>query len=377
VDQATQHNRRRRRRTCRAVRGRLAWLLCLTLALTSCARGGAGPETSGSPTNTSTPSGDVLRVDGQVVRQALIPDLGQGPVYYLTDQALFTREHGVWTPTGAGNDGRVLLADPRDAERLLRGDHPPCRPLTGAKPRQLLQISDDGGHSWVTLPAGENVRPLAFDPSLPDTIYGSDCALTVSTDAGQTWDHVPLMVGYEVVALEFVGQQLLALGSSPEGKSRLRRIDLSDPLVPVPRETLLELPGGACLAADQDRIVVGGRHGVYVSDDGGATWTSSRNGLETVTDAQEQLPTAAVNAPDSAVAELGILAVALAPGNKRLLFAGTVGGLYISQDGGVSWDRYTEIGEHARVTSIQFALGGADIYVTTQYGIVDVPNPTP
>jgi photosystem II stability/assembly factor-like uncharacterized protein len=352
--------------------------LCLALTLAGCVRGGNGsprPSSSASPTNTSTPSGDALRVDGALVQRVLIPDPAGGPVYYLTDQALYTREHGVWSATGALNDGRAWLVDPRDPERLLRGDHPACRPLTGAKTRDLLQISEDGGLTWVTLPAGENVRPLAFDPSLADTIYGSDCSLTVSTDAGQTWDHLPLMVGFEVVALEFVGQQLLALGVSPEGKARLRRIDLSDPLVPVPRETLLELSGWACLAADQDRIVVGGRHSVHVSDDGGATWTSSRVGLEDVTDAQEDLPTRAANAPDSETSNLGVLSVALDPGGKQLVFAGTAGGLFISQDGGVSWDRYKEVGEHARVTNIQFALGGADLYVTTQYGIVVVPNP--
>jgi photosystem II stability/assembly factor-like uncharacterized protein len=219
------------------------------------------------------------------------------------------------------------------------------------------------------------VRPLAVDPTLPDTIYGSDCGLATSLDGGLTWTHQQIMVGFEIVSVAFVGSQLLALGVSPEGKSRLRRIDLADPLVPVPRETLLELPdfAFACLAAAMDRIVVGGRHSVYVSDDGGLTWSSSRLGLENVTDPRDAPPTPALGGPLRG--EYGVLAVAIDPADKQRIFAGTVRGLFISQDGGTSWDQYNEVNPNHPVTNIQFGPDEADIYVTTSQGVIVVPKP--
>ena len=354
-------------------------LVALSASLLGCRAAGAPSPAAGpvgNPTATETPSGDVLRVDGRPVVQVLIPDASQGPVYLLTKQGLFARNGGMWVSTGTAHDGRRFLAHPANPERLFRGDHPTCAPLQGDAATIPFEISEDGGRTWTTIAAGKNIRPLAIDPNLPDTVYGSDCGLTMSVDGGRTWRRLQLMVGYEVTALSFVGQQMLALGISPEGTSRLRRIDLNDPLIPVPRETLLELSGYASMDARDNRLVVGGRHSVYVSDDGGATWTSSREGLEAVTDPQDAPPTTTAADMTPADSAFGVLAVAVDPGNKQRIFAGTVRGLFVSQDGGVSWDRYDAVPARARVTAIQFARDSADLYVTTDAGVIETPNPT-
>jgi hypothetical protein len=127
------------------------------------------------------------------------------------------------------------------------------------------------------------------------------------------------------------------------------------------------------LDAGRERIVIGGLLGVTVSTDGGENWTTSRNGLEEVTVASEDElpPIAATGRPT----EFGVLVVRLDPLHPQRLFAGTVRGLFISQDAGLTWDAYSAVNLDARVLDIQFAGGGNDIYVTTPNGVLVVPNP--
>jgi hypothetical protein len=306
------------------------------------------------------------------VRAVYIPDPAQGPAYVLTDELLFVRDGGLWKATGARADGRSLLVDPARPERIYRGGHPPCDE-PASSPGIPFEISEDGGLTWRAVPSGQNIRPLAIDPSLPDTLYGSDCALAFSFDGGLTWSRLHLLEGYDITDLAFVGNRLLALGVSSQGRSRLREIDLSDPANPRPGDVLLELGGVACLDADKTRMVVGGRQGVYVSDDGGVSWTSSRQGLEEVTRGDDELPAQLANG--KLTDEWGVFSIEIAPHPKHRILAGSAHGLYISQDDGATWVRYSEVGPAEPISAIQFGLDGADLYVTTSRGVVVVPNP--
>jgi hypothetical protein len=67
--------------------------------------------------------------------------------------------------------------------------------------------------------------------------------------------------------------------------------------------------------------------------------------------------------------------VQIDPLNTERIFAGTVRGLYISQDAGLTWDEYTRVRHDVQVRSIQFAAGGNDIFITTPDGVLSVPNP--
>ncbi len=180
------------------------------------------------------------------------------------------------------------------------------------------------------------------------------------------------MDDFPLVDIAFAGERLLVLGTSRDGVSRLRTVDITDPAKPLLGELLLEIPGHAALDAHEDRIVVGGVQSVHVSDDGGATWSSSRFGLESVTSSSAPLPGRATTADQDAI---GVHVLRIGITDKQRLYAGTSHGLYISQDGGATWVRYDEIALDAVVTDIQFALDGADIFVTTDAGVMSVPNP--
>lgn len=189
-----------------------------------------------------------------------------------------------WTrvSTDTGDDVHIL-ADPTRPDILYRGDHPPCAQGAGG-PSVPFQKSLDGGKTWQTIPGGENIRPMAIDPANIGHLYGEDCAkLAISTDGGQTWSTIQPVAGFDVSSLALVGTQLYGIYTSEGGTSRLVMTDVSNPAQPVTGQPLLQFWGGGVVSASLDRIIVGEPHGVHISSDSGQTWSFSRKGLEQVT----------------------------------------------------------------------------------------------
>lgn len=323
-------------------------------------------------TPTNTPLGDFLMIDGEQVVEAFVPD-PDGPIRYaMTTERLYRRnEQDEWVPTETRADDRHILVDPVRPERLFRGNHPPC---TLENPELItFSKSIDSGNTWRAIPSGDNIRPLTIDPELGDVIYGSDCGLTISTDAGETWREYYHALGYTVVDALAVGERLLVLEVSPSGHGRLREINVTVPEDPEMATRLIEAGLVFDLDADRERIVIGGVAGVIISLDGGETWTTSRAGLETVT----VEPGEAIPPEESELAQqqFGVVTVRLDPEDSDRIFAGTVRGLYISQDAGLTWDVYEAVPFDARIENIQFGGGGNDLYLTTPDGVMVVPNP--
>jgi hypothetical protein len=328
---------------------------------------------SASPSPTLTPAGDRLFIDDEIVRAVFIPDPLRGALYALTDTDLYALVQGRWVPTGAGNDGRKLLVDPSDPDRLLRGDRPVCGAAATGDAAIPLEISEDGGHTWRVIARGRNIRPLLFDDNLPSVVFGSDCGLAISSDGGETWRRVRPMPGYDLSALAVDGERLIVLGTSRDGHSQVRWLDVTDPEAPIVSDPILELPGKATLDARGGRIIVGALDAVHISDDAGLNWATSRIGLEGVTAEATVQPE---RGPGVAEAEkYGIRAIRIEPHNIHRIYAGTPSGLFISQDDGVIWVRYTQVSVEASVIDIQFGLNDADLYITTTDGVVVVPSP--
>jgi hypothetical protein len=361
---------------------RLIPLIIVSLILTGCrasnerfATETAGAISTPQLTPTNTPSGDLLMIDTDPVHAVFIPTVDGPARYALTADWLYRLESNEWVLTETRADNRSILVDPARPQRLFRGNHPPCsleEEASGEIEPTTFSKSTDGGNSWRAVPGGDNILPLVIDPTLGDVIYGSDCGLAISTDAGETWRAYYRSRGHTVIDAVVVGERLLVLEVSLAGRGRLRAINVTVPEDPELDTILLETRNAFSLDASQERIVVAGTEGVELSVDNGSTWTLSRNGLEEVTvesvaelspaEAGEQLP------------KFGVLSVRLDSSHPQRVFAGTVGGLFISQDSGLTWDPYLPVPLDARVLDIQFAAGG-DVYVTTPSGVLIVPNP--
>ena len=327
-------------------------------------------------TPTLTPSGEVLMIDGDPVRGMLIPTVDGPAQYALTDRWLYRRDGDDWSSTGTVPDSRSILVDPARPDRIFRGGHPACSGEADEEPDRepiTFSKSTDGGNTWRAVPGGGDIRPLIIDPALGDVIYGSDCGLAISTDAGESWREYYRSLGHTVIDAGVVGERLLVLEASVTGRGRLRALNVTVPEDPELETILLETGNLFDLDAKVNRIVVAGIGGVTFSVDNGENWTTSRNGLEDVTlESATDLPPEEL---EPSLPAFGVLAVKFDPIHPERIFAGTVRGLFISQDSGITWDPYSRVQLDARVLDIQFAAGGQDVYVTTPDGVVIVPNP--
>lgn len=322
-----------------------------------------------SPTATPPPATGALIINGARADQVVVPTPASDAMYAVTADGLYRRASGQnWTKVSGPISGQ-LLADPTNPDVLYQGDHPPCAKGGESVP---FQKSTDGGKTWQTIAVGQDIRPLNVDPANPSRLYGESCAsLAISTDAGQTWNKVQPVPSFDISALALAGTTLYGIYTSEGGTSWLVPTDISNPAQPVAGDRLLEFWGGGSVAATTERIIVGEPHGVHISTDGGKTWSFSRTGLEKVTLSVDAL-TQPIPQPEISQG-FGIFAVASDPRNTQHIFAGSIRGLYQSQDGGKTWTLMPQVGE-IRVNALTIALNGAALYATTEEGVV-VANP--
>lgn len=158
---------------------------------------------------------------------------------------------------------------------------------------------------------------LAFDPSSADTLYfGHHQGLKVSRDGGETWSDTDL-TGADAMALaipgggdrRYIAGHHVFVVSTDSGKSwQPQRNNLPD----------LDLHGFAASPSDPDRLYAyaAGIGGLFTSGDGGATWEA------------RALP------PGMA---MGMLPLAVAPGDPLHVYAAAGAQVAESRDGGKSW----------------------------------------
>lgn len=248
--------------------------------------------------------------------------------------ALDEKGGAVWA--GSGRDGVVKTVDggetwtagagflSLEVKAILLDPSVPKRLLVGTT-QGGLHLSEDGGATWRLSNEGltnRAVHSLAADPSAPGTfLAGTRKGAFLSTDGGRSWTHV-LKGGCEpeVQHLRYApsdpkrvyahsGRDFCQVARSDDGGRTWR-----DLKAPRDASTLLGHFAFHVDAANADRVLYSDDRHLYLSADGGATWT-----------------TAAGIPPTSRIQ--GIVAGA----GAGELFAATNRGIYRSADGGKSW----------------------------------------
>jgi photosystem II stability/assembly factor-like uncharacterized protein len=271
----------------------------------------------------------------------------------LDDSGPYRQEAGGdrWTALGAGNEKLATTAV------LALTVAPDGATLYAGSGGQGLFASRDAGRTWSAAFPDAYAPDLALDPARPATAVASLRDRLVRTrDGGQTWTIVPVpWARDEVVSLLWLQKPDSRLwAGTGRGRVYLSR-DGGD--------TWLEggdgLPAsGGVLALSRagDRLIAGTWTGVYASGDDGRTWTylspllgfpfanallSTRAGLLLATrgglfrwQPAERAWTAVMADPPPG----GVMALAAAPSDAQVVYAGMVdGGVYRSQDGGAHW----------------------------------------
>ena len=277
--------------------------------------------------------------------------------------ALAATPEGLWhTVPLHGGEIHSLAFSPLD----------PSVALAGSAAGQVY-LSRDAGASWrhagraFPLP-GWVIAALQFDPNRPERVWAAlrgvwgGGAVMSSDDLGKTWDERSVLQGDEIFALALVpgeeGRLLLGtragvLGSSDGGATwrhlstgQSELVEVSSLLVPPHRP---------------QTVIAGTFRRAFRSDDGGATWRGVFEGM--VLDSQVFSLTSVPGSPAEVWASTcgwvyrssdlgehwarfkGGLAERRTPSFQALpggrLLAGTVGGVYVSDDGGTSWHRHT------------------------------------
>ena len=340
---------------------------------------GAPVGTSAAGAVVPTPvAAQALVVDGDTIA-TLVPAPPDASAIYAVGSAGLYRSHDggeSWTLAGPPPPPGRLVVAADDPMLLLAGDRPPCA-LGGDRPLPLSR-SQDGGASWQVVAGMTDVRPLAIW-GRHDLALGATCVdLLLSADAGVTWQAALPRSEFQASAFAPLGGTAasglagLLVGTAELGASRLSRLDLADPARPVLGEPLITFYGAGAPAGRGPLYVVGTINGVWTSIDAGVTWQQSRRGLEEVTlsvdPILEPIPEAELQRG------FGIDAVVIDPDDPNRLFAGTVGGLYESTDGGTTWRQVP--GVEGRVTELVVLPATSSLLAETEGGVVKVTQPS-
>ncbi|HEY0782144.1 MAG TPA: YCF48-related protein, partial [Thermoanaerobaculia bacterium] len=252
---------------------------------------------------------------GQVLSLAVDPSRPQNVFAVTAGGGLFQSTDGAasWQPAGGGLPDRhvaVVTFDFRPPHALYAGGS------------FGLARSDDSGATWqvLPLPAGQGVAVLALDPNAPRTLYaGTGFAVLKSEDGGATWSATGatrfLTAGISALVADsrpgFVYAATRGYGvvrSTDGGRSWARVGGLAGDA-----RALVLQPIATVYAGFAAGDLPNGAVGLYVSHNGGRSWSRLQNGL----------------------GNLGVTSLAFA---RDRLCAGTDGGgVFVSTDGGASW----------------------------------------
>lgn len=188
--------------------------------------------------------------------------------------------------------------------------------------------STNGGQSFGLKNNGlqqQIINAVAIDPITPTTVYAGAQSIYKSVNGGESWTRISDVFGIQA--------------------NFFRKLAI-DPVTPT-------------------TVYVGTDRGVFKTTNGGTTWSSANNGLN---------PVAATSNPN-------ILALAIAPGNPAILFAGVQNGVssaYKTTNGGASWQasgnglRFEINGFNSLLTLTALAISPANpavVYAGSSFGV--------
>lgn len=298
----------------------------------------------------------LLDVNGETA-SAVVKDPATGVARYLVagSELYAPREDGEWQATGQAPERDTLIVDSVAAQVLWAGTGQEC--LRGGGATQPLMRSDDAGATWTETGAPGLVPLVSW--SSAGIVVAYDCSgLQLSRDAGATWtapEELPL--GSQVTAFavasgpdEEDGLVLLAGITGEGGTSELYRITIDGAGTVAVDDPLLTYYGvGSLEATESGAILVGAPQGVLRSDDGGESWITDRDGLESTTLEEDPIEAFPSDLEPGSFGLAALIAI------DRDLFVAGVDGVYHLGNNGDSWQLALALDEPAAALAVNDA----------------------
>ena len=346
-----------------------------------------------------------------VAGQLILAATGYG-VFSSRDGGALWQIHGSGLPFNSRIAGLLTTAN-REGQIWAISDN---RPLDDATAPPLVLRSLDAGRTWTPAARGlPDVVALAWalEPGAPDSLLIATQTYFMRTgDGGLTWRSTPIMPGnHAALAVAPSNPRVIYLGGQPALRSSNRGENWQKMPVILPNQVSQteEVTALAIDPTNPDHIWVGlDGGGVAESQDGGQTWRASglegrsvrwlasqttgilqlyagvaEDGVYRLDHATDQWITAAEGLPGHST----ILALLLDPRQPGLLWATRDGGgVYRSTDSGASWSNVaTRLGDNlAQAAALDFSMvkgdnkasAGALLIGTATAGVWALRTPT-
>jgi photosystem II stability/assembly factor-like uncharacterized protein len=251
---------------------------------------------------------------------------------------------GSWVDIGEGLSVRKGYAQPRVKAFAFDTRK---QGIVYAADHEGVFRSTDGGLSWKTCQMPGAAFALAVDPARPDTVWaGSIDAVFASDDSCATWRKLPASFGRKAVSRILFGRGAAGL-TFVATAGGLYRTDDGGKSFQGPAEGTgghIRVTSLAADPVDAATVWAGTVKGLFVSRDGGTSWT--------------------------ATGPLGvaILDVVVHPKSSSRVFAGTEAGVIVTSDGGASWTALNESLPGADLQGLRLDPEGKTLYAATLGG---------
>lgn len=247
---------------------------------------------------------NVIAVDPSNSNRLLVTDDDNGLLYLSEDRGTS------WSPVIQKDDVQTIVFDPNQPERVWMGSD------------QGLSRSDNGGNFWQDLPdfPGVRVESISLDPNQSDVIFVGTYkrGLFRSRDGGESWESANIGIS---------NSQVSAIAVDSGSSTRIYAGTLGDGLFSTDDwgKSWSQVSGELASAyvkslainpAQPTHVFAGVWDGLFASYDAGQSWTRTGKPLE----------------------GKQVISLVVIPGEDETVYAGTHGdGLFVSRDGGLNW----------------------------------------
>jgi photosystem II stability/assembly factor-like uncharacterized protein len=265
----------------------------------------------------------------------------------------------VWTAVGPdGGDARSFASDPSDPKHLYLGTE-----------TSWIYESRDGGANWVRIGKLSNSNDLIIDNLLVDSsdpktllagawkVDERGGGLYISHDGGRIWTPIADMAGQSVRAIAqaasnskiYIAGTLSGVYRSVDGGLQWAQMS------PAGSTEIHEVESVAIDPADPNTVYAGTWHLPWKTTDGGAHWSSIKDGL---------------------IDDSDVFSIIIDPHTPAVVYASACSGIYKSDSGGQLFHKVQGIPSTARRTRVlmQDPKNDKIVYAGTTEGLYKTEN---